>query len=616
MKKGFTLIELLAVIVILAIITLIAIPIVLNIINNVRNSAELESARSLVSLANNYVMTQYLHGNSIEEEQIFVVIDDVEYQVDKHGNRTQTNNFKHKGKLCDYCVIKINKDKEIFILYEGSNQDIKKEYKSTDLKQEKLKKSRELISMYNELLLFMDIYLKNNAIDDVKYFKTNDNIIYEILSTGEEVALSQLYNTSGQSKIKLLNTNDYTITISIEDYVYEFNNEGGIIEAENVNSKYSKEILELYDELIISYERYISKTTINDELYFEFKDGVINQVDKYGNITQDNNMVLNPNSVGSGELRINPSNQVAIVIYDVDENIKTDYGSTELYSEPLRYSRDGLTLVKNLARLELVAEEYTGGNKTTSDWLVFYYLRQLKYKDSESSLVKKYNIVTGDDSNFVTYVGTNASNLKTYFTNKSTYTVNGHKIDLKHMAASLAGNLYDTPSVYHLLYQELEYDCVISWAGDLHTLMENSILKNGVKQQYGNYLNATYQLMGKSNTSFSMEDVYADIDAWVLYYNMKENTNLSVGEIFDKYYSGESSRSYKNRFTSFISIMNIIATQFSSSKVNFEGVVAHFTDVDRGWQTINSLEITPTNAEQQEIADGFIKWIKDQAVKE
>ena len=146
--------------------------------------------------------------------------------------------------------------------------------------------------------------------------------------------------------------------------------------------------------------------------------------------------------------------------------------------------------------------------------------------------------------------------------------------------------------------------------------MENSILISGVKEQYGSYLNATYSLMGKSNTSFSMEDVYADIDAWVLYYNMRANTNSSIGEIFDKYYSGESSRSYKNRYTSFINIMNTIAKQFDSSKVNFEGVVAHFTDTDRGWQTINSLKITPTDAEQQEIADGFIKWIKEQAAKE
>lgn len=465
--------------------------------------------------------------------------------------------------------------------------------------------------MYNELSLFRDIYLKNNAIDDVKYFKTYDNIIYEVLSTGEEVALSQLYNTLGQGKIKLLNTNDYTITISTEDYVYEFNNEGDIVETKNTNSKYSKEILKLYDELVISSERYISKTTISDELYFEFKDGVINQVDKYGNITQDNNMVLNPNSVGSGELRINSSNQVAIVIYDTDEDIKVDYGSTELYSEPLRYSRDGVTLVKNLARLELVAEAYSGNRGLTSDWLTLYYLRKLRY---DNSLM--YDIVTGATENFITYVDQPQSSLRTYFTSRTNFVVNGHSIDLHHLAASFAGILYDTPTIYHILYEELEYDCVVSWAGDLHTFMEKSILRSGVKEQYGNYSNATYSLMGKANTTFEMEDVYADIDAWLLYYNLIENPNLSLADIFDKFYSGESARSYKNRYTSFISVMDDIATQFNSSKTNFEGVVAHFTNTDKGWQTIESLEITPTEEEELEIADGFIRWIKDQAAKE
>ena len=44
-KKGFTLIELLAVIIILAVIALIATPIVLNVIDNARKSANKDSAK-------------------------------------------------------------------------------------------------------------------------------------------------------------------------------------------------------------------------------------------------------------------------------------------------------------------------------------------------------------------------------------------------------------------------------------------------------------------------------------------------------------------------------------------------------------------------------------------
>ena len=46
-KKGFTLIELLAVIIILAVIALIATPIVLNVIDNARKSANKDSAYGL-----------------------------------------------------------------------------------------------------------------------------------------------------------------------------------------------------------------------------------------------------------------------------------------------------------------------------------------------------------------------------------------------------------------------------------------------------------------------------------------------------------------------------------------------------------------------------------------
>ena len=41
----------------------------------------------------------------------------------------------------------------------------------------------------------------------------------------------------------------------------------------------------------------------------------------------------------------------------------------------------------------------------------------------------------------------------------------------------------------------------------------------------------------------------------------------NVIEIFDKYYSGESTRSYKNRFTSFINIMNTIAHNLNQAKL-------------------------------------------------
>ena len=62
MKRGFTLIELLAVIVILAIIALIATPIVLNIINDSKESATLRSAEMYITGVENSVMKKNMNA--------------------------------------------------------------------------------------------------------------------------------------------------------------------------------------------------------------------------------------------------------------------------------------------------------------------------------------------------------------------------------------------------------------------------------------------------------------------------------------------------------------------------------------------------------------------------
>ena len=62
-KKGFTLIELLAVIVILAIIALIATPIILNMINNAKKSAAVDSAYGYIEAIENYQALAMLRGN-------------------------------------------------------------------------------------------------------------------------------------------------------------------------------------------------------------------------------------------------------------------------------------------------------------------------------------------------------------------------------------------------------------------------------------------------------------------------------------------------------------------------------------------------------------------------
>ncbi len=93
-KKGFTLIELLAVIIILAVIALIATPIVLNVIDNARKSANKDSAYGLLDSAKLYYMeslldeSKSLNGNLI-------------YKINVSGNRPSNGTvyINNKGEI-------------------------------------------------------------------------------------------------------------------------------------------------------------------------------------------------------------------------------------------------------------------------------------------------------------------------------------------------------------------------------------------------------------------------------------------------------------------------------------------------------------------------------------
>jgi len=85
MKKAFTLIELLAVIIILAIVALIATPIVLNVVDDAKNSAAKSEASMIVSGINNYcsvaAMKEQLNGTTdickdgVTKEEVSTMVD-------------------------------------------------------------------------------------------------------------------------------------------------------------------------------------------------------------------------------------------------------------------------------------------------------------------------------------------------------------------------------------------------------------------------------------------------------------------------------------------------------------------------------------------------------------
>ena len=99
MKKGFTLIELLAVIVILAIIALIATPIVLDIINDAKNSATLRSADFYLE-----GVEQSISISTIKDKKI----PDGEYEILETGNVC----LKYENNVCKE-ILEIDVDGEV-----------------------------------------------------------------------------------------------------------------------------------------------------------------------------------------------------------------------------------------------------------------------------------------------------------------------------------------------------------------------------------------------------------------------------------------------------------------------------------------------------------------------
>ena len=109
MKKGFTLIELLAVIVILAIIALIATPIVLDIIEDSKNSSIRESANMYKSAAENAIAISAINDG----------LEDGTYIIDDKGN------LKYKDKEIKVDIKNYNFESGILVIEQGQIKDIK-----------------------------------------------------------------------------------------------------------------------------------------------------------------------------------------------------------------------------------------------------------------------------------------------------------------------------------------------------------------------------------------------------------------------------------------------------------------------------------------------------------
>ena len=116
-KKGFTLIELLAVIIILAIIALIAVPTILNIIDNSKKKALVNSAYGMISAAELYYTEGLLINNTVDKTFSGPEYTDLNFKGEKVENgEVKVNNVGDVSIWLyqnNYCVYKNMSDVQV-----------------------------------------------------------------------------------------------------------------------------------------------------------------------------------------------------------------------------------------------------------------------------------------------------------------------------------------------------------------------------------------------------------------------------------------------------------------------------------------------------------------------
>lgn len=228
-----------------------------------------------------------------------------------------------------------------------------------------------------------------------------------------------------------------------------------------------------------------------------------------------------------------------------------------------------------LGKIEVLSNGYSMGSDikypaSKEKWYVFMFLRQFNPNYDK-------NLWSGTggkiDYKFVNDIKTKDRSLYEYFANMGRIFANDkfEYLDTYHMAATMTGLIYKTsPKDAEYLDKvfikglissntpEYIFDDLSGWAGDLHTLMNDTMRVIRKEQElkgnidFKNYI-PTYEefystfsrLLGDKNYSFGSDDIFADVDA----YNIgKELKNKDLKSALITYYS----KGYKKRFTNFL----------------------------------------------------------------
>ncbi len=273
--------------------------------------------------------------------------------------------------------------------------------------------------------------------------------------------------------------------------------------------------------------------------------------------------------------------------------------------------------IEKLAELEILACQYS---EKDVNWRMAMFLRRFHkpYRKGD------WGAVGGEiDRTFVKTVKKEAKPLYDYFAETKYIDANpqGEKIDLYHMAATMSALFYKTDAldgktahVKRLLgYQfmpEAYLDDMAGWAGDLQTLMNEVDNSPEPHTTYEEFRGIFQRKLAMPGTCFSLEDMYADIDAYNIYVQAE---NGSLTQAFKDYYE----KGYQRRFTNFTECRNrkeIKDRVEIFTKNTFLG--NRFPIFEENEAEVDGLVHSYTKEQSAAARDGFVEYIMTQIEKE
>ena len=277
MKKGFTLVELIAVIIVLAIVALLATPVVIDVINDSRESANLRSIEGYARAIKQEYYNQSMDGGTPTIDETFlsnvetgggsIVCEDILYNPD-NGVIMYKCKFDNNDK--EYCYANDNHyacDDEIFLgIYTGQGGG------TSDSK-----------SLIDTLL---EQYQEGNEVGLVKD-ETNPNLYY-YTGTNEEVANNFLWYGGHQWRILEFDTEAKTLTLITQQPLTAIQPASSIwTTKEEYESSYIKTWLNDYfwNSLNSSIQNNILASTFNIGIYTDVDE--ITTTQKVGLLDED-----------------------------------------------------------------------------------------------------------------------------------------------------------------------------------------------------------------------------------------------------------------------------------------------------------------------------------------